>query len=165
MDEPTLEMLTRTYDVIVFKHCYPVSDIDEDTGSPSAESAVKTMENYKLQYAALKEKMLEFPDTKFIVWTGAALVRAKTDERRARRAREFFEWIKGEWDVSGDNVYVWDFFELETAGGLYLKPEYARSETNSHPNGEFARMAAPLFCKRIVDVIEGRGDSGNIMGK
>jgi hypothetical protein len=165
MDEPTLEILTRSYDVIVLKHCFPVSDIGEDTGLPSVESAEKTVGNYKLQYDALKEKMLEFPGTKFIVWTGAALVRAKSDEYRACRARAFFEWVRDEWDESGDNIYVWDFFELETAGGLYLKPEYARSETNSHPNEEFARMAAPLFCKRVVDVIEGRGDSGEVTGK
>jgi len=28
MEEPTLEILTRDYNVIIFKHCYPVSRMD-----------------------------------------------------------------------------------------------------------------------------------------
>ncbi len=34
MEEPTLEMLTKQYQVIIFKHCFPVSNIqaDKDTG-------------------------------------------------------------------------------------------------------------------------------------
>ena len=30
-DEPTLEILTAKYDVIIFKHCFPVSNIKSDT--------------------------------------------------------------------------------------------------------------------------------------
>jgi hypothetical protein len=57
--EPTLEMLTRKYDVIVFKHCFPVSAIEPDTGKADVASRDKRIENYKLQYAALKKKMLQ----------------------------------------------------------------------------------------------------------
>lgn len=157
-DEPTLEMLAEKYDVIVWKHCFPVSGILPDTGSPDSASSGKRIENYRLQYEALKAKMREFPGTKFIVWTGAALVKERTSEAEAARAREFSEWVTGEWDEPGDNVFVWDFFEIETEGGLYLKEEFARSSTNSHPNEEFAKKAAPIFGRRIIDVIEGNAD-------
>jgi hypothetical protein len=158
MEEPTLEMLTPEYDVIVFKHCYPVSNVLEDTGSPDIASEVKTAENYKLQYAALKDKLHQFPDVKFIVWTGAALVEKNTNPENAARARAFFQWVKDEWDQPGDNIYLWDLFELETGGGLYLKNEYAEAEDNSHPNAEFCKMAAPQFAQRIVDVIQGKAE-------
>ena len=69
--EPTLEMLTPKYDVIVFKHCFPVSGIDEDIGKGDVASEDKRVENYKLQYDALKKKLHEFPKTKFIVWKPA----------------------------------------------------------------------------------------------
>ncbi len=163
-NEPTLEMITRQFDVVIFKHCFPVSNIEPDTGDPDVNSDKKTVENYKLQYEALKEKMKEFSETKFIVWTGAALVKENTDEESAKRAKEFFDWVRDEWDEKGDNIFLWDFYELETEGGLYLKDEYARNPTNSHPNEEFAKRVAPLFSRRIVDVIEGRGDTGNIDG-
>ena len=164
LQEPTLEMMTQDYDVIVWKHCYPVSDIQPDTGSPSISSSTKKIENYKLQYEALKDKMSEFPETRFIVWTGAALVEGATTEDKGTRARAFFEWVKTEWDEPGDNIYVWDFFELETEGGLYLKNEYAQSPTDSHPNSTFSARAAAYLCNRIIDVIEGRGDAGSLTG-
>jgi len=163
--EPTLEILTRQYDVIIWKHCFPVSKIKEDTGDPDINSEDKRIENYRLQYAALKTKMGEFPKNKFILWTGAALVKNATNEETAKRAKAFFDWVRNEWDEIGDNIYLWDFYELETEGGLYLKKEYAVSPSNSHPNETFSQKVAPLFCQRIVEVIEGRGDSSSITGK
>lgn len=153
MNEPTLEILTKQYDVIIFKHCFPGSNILADTGNPSADSEVKTLANYKLQYNLLKEKMHAFPNTKFIVWTLAALTEKNTNAENASRAREFYKWVKEEWDEKGDNIYLFDFYQLETEGGLYLKPEFASSDTDSHPNKAFSAKIAPIFCQRIVDVI------------
>lgn len=164
-NNPTLEMLTAQYDVIVWKHCFPVSEIEADTGSPRIDSAAKTLENYKLQYEALKAKMRKFPNIRFIVWTGAALLRDSTNPEQAARAQEFSTWVKQTWDEPGDNIFVWDFRELETEGGLYLLSKYSAGAGDSHPNSTLARMAAPLLGQRIVDVIEGRGDSGTITGK
>jgi len=157
--EPTLEILTTGYDLIVFKHCFPVSSVQADTGSPDAGSSEKRIENYVLQYEALKQKMHAFPSTNFLVWTGAALVRQATDEESATRAKQFFDWVRNDWDEPGDNIFLWDFYGRETEGGLYLKDEYAEGPKNSHPNKKFAKTAAPLFCQRMIDVLEGRGDA------
>lgn len=162
LNEPTLEMLTDDYDVIVWKHCYPVSDVGPDTGSPSVSSSSKTLENYKLQYAALKTKMRSFPNTRFIVWTGSARIQSETNSANATRAQEFATWVKNTWDEDNDNIFVWDFRELETEGGLYLLSNY--SDGDSHPKSSFATTVAPYFSQRIVDVIEGRGDTGSITG-
>jgi hypothetical protein len=163
--QDTLEMLTQAYDVIVWKHCFPVSDVEANTGAPDVSSEVKTIENYQVQYEALKEKMHQFPDTLFLVWTGAAQVAGATDEAYAQRAKQFFDWVEKSWDEPGDNIYLWDFRQLETEGGLYLLDRYAASSTDSHPNDAFAARVAPLFAQRIVDVIEGRGDSGSLTGE
>ena len=164
-EEPTLEMLTAKQDVIVWKHCFPVSGIDADNGAPDVTSEQKTVENYKAQYAGLKTKMREFPATRFVVWTGAALTQASNSEESATRARTFFQWVKSEWDEPGDNIFVWDFYELETQDGLYLPDNFAASPDDSHPNDTLAQLAAPLFAQRVVDVIEGRGDTGKITGE
>jgi len=164
-DEPTLEILTTKYNVIVFKHCFPVSNIKPDLEVPDINSDTKTLANYKLQYAALKEKLLSFPDTKFVIWTPTAQVEQKTNDEEAKRADEFSEWVKTDWDVKGDNIYLWDFRELQVEGGLYFKDEYADSPTNSHPNKKFSNKVAPYFCRRLVDIIEGRGDTSNLTGK
>ena len=155
MEEPTLEILTKKYDVIIFKHCYPVSKIQKDTGSPDIDSSIRRLENYKLQYNALKNKMYEFPDNKFIVWSPAVLVQSKLNEDEAERTFEFYKWIIEEWDQKGDNIFIWDFYKYETEGGLYMLDKYAEGVANSHPNKTFAGKAAPLFCKFIIDVVKG----------
>lgn len=163
--EQNLDDLAAANDVIVFKHCFSVSAIGPDTGAPSVASSLKTVENYKAQYLTLRGRMRQFPGKRFVVWTGAALTEASTDAAQAQRARDFFAWVKSTWDEPGDNVFVWDFRECETGGGLYLQAAYASSPTDSHPNAALASLAAPLMGKRLVDVIEGRGDSGSLTGQ
>jgi hypothetical protein len=164
MEEPTLEMLTKEYKMIIFKHCFPVSDIEEDQNNPNIDSDERRTENYKLQYQALKQKMLEFPQTKFMVWTGAALLESETTPEKAERARKFFDWVRNEWDTPGDNMYLWDFDALETEEGLYLKAENAAAAGDSHPGKDFAKKTAPLLCQRIIDVMQNNGAKTTLIG-
>jgi hypothetical protein len=158
MEEPTLEMLTKNYDVIIFKHCFPGSNILEDTGNPDINSDAKTLENYKLQYNALKKKMHEFPNNKFIVWTPVVCTKNQMTEDQAKRTQQFCKWIIDEWDEKGDNIFIWDYYKYQTEGGLYLPDKYATDPDNSHPNKEFAAKVAPLFCKFVIDVIESKSE-------
>jgi hypothetical protein len=164
MEEPTLEMLSKQYQVIIWKHCFPVSDMKEDISPSNIDSPVKRIENYKLQYLALRDKMHQFPGVKFIVWTGAAQVKDETNEMDAKRAQDFFNWVKNEWDVPEDNIFVWDFRDLETEGGLYLLSKNAQDENNSHPNEQFSEQAAKLLSQRITDVIENEGSKTLLTG-
>jgi len=159
--------LVQQYNVIIIKHCYPVSYLNADSANASVSSANRQIQNYKLQYAALKTEMLKYPDNRFILWTGAAAVAGDpgSSAANAARSREFFTWVKNDWDTAGDNIYLWDFFELETEGDNTLKSAYAASATDSHPNSSFCNQVYPLFCQRVIDVIEGRGDTASITGK
>jgi hypothetical protein len=165
MQEPTIEMLAKEYGLIIWKHCFPVSSIEKETGNPDVNSKEKRIENYKLQYLELKKKMLQFPDTKFLVWTGAALTKEATNPENALRMKQFSEWVVKDWDEENDNIFVWDFYNLETEGGLYVKPEYASPKNNSHPNKYFSNLVAPFFGQRIIDVMSGNGDKTPITGK
>ena len=165
LEEPTLEMLTQDYDLVVFKHCFPVSSIQRDRDSSNPASDEKTLGNYRLQYAALKEKMRSFPETQFLVWTNAALLSTNFTVEEATRSREIVDWVTGEWDETGDNIFVWDFFSLETDGKIFLNPSYANGEKDPHPNQDFSARTAPLFCRRLVSVIEGTGDQTSLTGE
>jgi len=154
--EATLEILTKEYDIIILKHCFPVSHILPESGTPDIDSEVKSLGNYKLQYEALKEKMHQYPENRFIVWTPAVNTQKLMTEDEAIRTREFRDWVVNEWDEKGDNVFVWDFYSYETEGGLYLADKNAVSPENSHPNTEFAGRIAPVFGQFIIDVIESR---------
>jgi hypothetical protein len=165
MEEPTLELLTKDYQVIIFKHCYPVSSIKKDQDSSDIKSYVHTIANYKLQYLALRDKLHQFPKTKFILFTGAVQVRANIKEEEAIRTKEFFTWVKDEWDLKEDNIYLWDLYNLQTEGGNYFRDEYAESPFDSHPNSEFASKAANLLYKRIIDIIENDGSETQLTGE
>lgn len=162
--ELNLDDLVRSYDVIVFKHCYPVSGIEPDNGAPSVSSPVKTEANYMLQYEALKQRMHQFPQTKFILWTPTGLTQSLTNKAQAERANHFSAWVKDSWDVKGDNIFLWDFRQLQTGGGLYVEAAHAERGNESHPSKEFAKQVAPLLGRRIIDVIENRGDASGLTG-
>ena len=163
--ELNLDDLVKDYDVIVFKHCFPVSDIGPDGVTPSVSSPEKTLANYRLQYEALKARLHQFPSKRFIVWTGPALTDGNTNAEKARRAQRWVEWVKNTWDQPGDNIFLWDFYALQTEGGLYVRTEHAMSGTDPHPNPTFSRSVAPLVARRIVDVIEGRGDVASVAAR
>lgn len=156
MEEATLEIMTREFDIIIFKHCFPVSRIQPDAGAADINSDVKTLENYKLQYGALRDKMHQFPDTRFIIWTPAVYTKTQLSEEEAVRTKEFRDWIINVWDEKGDNIFVWDFYAYETEGGLYLAEKNAISPDNSHPNIDFSKRMAPVFGQFIINVIESR---------
>lgn len=164
-EEPTLEILTKEHNVIMFKHCFPVSYIKPDQATPDINSDYPSLANYKLQYNALKNKLHEFPNTKFILWTGATLVETQTTEEIALRAKEFFNWVKEDWDLPEDNIYLWDLYGLQTEGGLYFKDKYTVSPEDSHPNKEFSTYAGKLLFKRIIDIIENKGVKTNLAGE
>jgi hypothetical protein len=165
MKEPTLEILSKQYQVIIFKHCFPVSNILSDDDSSDINSFNKTLGNYRLQYLALRDKLHSFPDTKFILFTGAAQVQAHITLDQSQRAKEFFEWVKKDWDLPDDNIYLWDLYKLQTEEGLYFKEVFATSPNDSHPNKEFSEKAANLLFKRIIDVIENKGLRTKLTGE
>jgi hypothetical protein len=158
MGDPTLEILAKEFDIIIFKHCYPVSNVLEDTGNPNIDSDEKRIENYKIQYDALKKKMHEFPNNKFILWTPASKVKKSITLEEAQRTNDFYKWIINEWDQKGDNIYIWDFYKYETEGGIYLLDNYAAGFDDSHPNKKFAGRMAPLFAQFIIDVAKGKSE-------
>jgi hypothetical protein len=165
MEEPTLEMLTKKYQVIIFKHCFPVSNIQPDKDKGNVNSDYKSLANYKLQYLELREKLSGFPETKFIVFTGAARVKSQITTDEATRAREFFDWVVNDWDVPDDNIHIWDLYNLQTEGDLFFKDDYACSYNNSHPDIFFSDYVSKLLFNRIIDVIKTNGSATSIIGQ
>jgi len=157
-------MLTRDYQVVIFKHCYPVSNIEPDLDSADINSYLHTVSNYKLQYNALKKKLRDFPETRFILFTGAVQVKANLSEEEALRTREFFTWVREDWDQPDDNIFLWDLYSLQTEEGLYFKDEFAASPQDPHPNKEFAGRVVELLFNRIIDVIEDDGKGTSLTG-
>ncbi|HRS05334.1 MAG TPA: hypothetical protein P5336_13265 [Treponema sp.] len=59
---------------------------------------------------------------------------------------------------------MFDFWQLETGGGLYLLASNAENAGDDHPNAAFCTATAPKFAERICDVLQGRGDLDPLTG-
>ncbi len=151
-----LDSFTQNYDVVIFKHCYPGSDVLSDTGSPSVSSSRKSLENYKIQYRALRDKFDNYPNTLFIIWTLPPRNSLDNgDTSQATRANQFSEWLKKEFlteSGSHPNIYVFDFRSIVANSGGFLKTIYVYGD-DSHPNTQANQIAGPLFAQYIIDAI------------
>ncbi|HOF42548.1 MAG: hypothetical protein ACOYB5_03540 [Patescibacteria group bacterium] len=152
-----MNTLAQNYDVIIWKHCYPGAAVLADTGSPSISSNRKSLENYKLQYRALRDMMDSYPNNKFIVWTLVPLHRLATNPSDAARARQFVDWVKEQWlsedGNSHPNIYIFDFYGLVAGADNFLKYEYEGSHTSSdsHPNTLANQTVGPIFSQFIAN--------------
>ncbi|MGV8133856.1 MAG: hypothetical protein AB2L20_01470 [Mangrovibacterium sp.] len=164
-----LEDLCAAYDVVILKHCFPGADILEDTGTPQISSARKSLENYKLQYRALRDKFQEFPENLFIVWTLVPRHRLDADSpQNAKRAKEFADWVKNEWLSENGrdypNIRIFDYFSLAAEMDIHaahprvpycLKYEYelAHDQEDSHPNQLASEEIGRAFSRFIIETI------------
>jgi hypothetical protein len=166
LNTASLETLSKNVDLIVWKHCFPVSIVGADQGSADPASDTRTLANYKAAYLALLDKMRSFPNNRFLVWTGAVEREGTGNDyispEQANRFKAFRDWVVNTWDQKGDNIFVFDFYTMETGGGIYLLP--ANASGDNHPNDTFNQWAAPRFAARVCDVLQGRGDSGSLTG-
>ncbi len=164
IDGTGLDSLTQDYDVIVWKHCYPASDVNVNTGNIDPSSSYQSIENYKAIYRLLRGKMDSFPDKIFIVWTIPPRHRLYGPSSgdtigNAERARSFTFWVKDTFlneDGEHPNIYIFDFRGIVAdSDNLFLKYEYERSHTgtDSHPNDSANNVAGPQFAQFIVDAV------------
>lgn len=139
-------------DIIMFKPCFPNSNIIGDgtlPGNPHEKD--RTIWNYKSVFENLRERFSKTPRKVFIYITAPPLVPGETSAENAGRAREFNNWVKN--DFIADyrkqhgpaNFWVFDLFDVWADSSNYLKSEYRKSDTNSHPNAEGSREATSRF--------------------
>ena len=162
-----LASIAKDYDLVIFKHCFPGAEIDPDTGKPNIASNRKSLENYKLQYRALRTLMDEMPDKKFMVLTLVPLHRLSVSAECAMRANEFVNWVKKQWLTEDgrkhSNIFIFDFFSLAAemnenpAKGkqFCLKYDYESNHTSddSHPNTLAYQTIGPAFAQAVVKAL------------
>ncbi len=162
--------LLERFDIVIMKHCYTAAKIEADINAPDIASDRKSLENYKLQYRAIRDLLDRNPETKFIVFTLTPRHRLRTNAAEAGRAKSFAEWVKNEWlqedGKEHDNIYIFDFWSLiaetnpspEKGAVNCIRYEYEKdhSSDNSHPNLLANETVAPVFARFILNTIEKR---------
>ncbi|MCK5799690.1 MAG: hypothetical protein KAI47_21015 [Deltaproteobacteria bacterium] len=130
----------KQHDVIMFKSCYPASQIDSDA----------KLEAYKGYYKALLPMFKSHPDILFIAMSTPPLVRRDTKKANALRARRWAKWVTTVYAKDLKNVQVFDLFNaLAIREGFKnantLVPQFAHDKWDSHPNVAGAKAVTRMF--------------------
>jgi len=98
--------------VILFKSCFPNSQLEGKPDDPPGPSFELTVAGAKAVYIQLRKAFQSRPDKFFMVITAPPL----QDGRHANNARAFNTWLVKEWlkDYPGKNVAVFDFYNVLT---------------------------------------------------
>ena len=145
----TLSYLLQ-HDVIIFKSCYPVSDI----------KMYATLEEYKDYYRIVAHNTDKYPDKLFVIVTQPPLVKkGSCCKLTAANARSFVNWLKSDEFLSGHpNLVTFDWFDLlaednKNMGNFNnLRTEYSKGDGDSHPNKKANEETAPAFIDFISEV-------------
>lgn len=156
--------ITANHDVILFKSCYPASDIlADDDAKDRADPASKSLANYRRHYLAIRDTVDKMPNRTFVIVTQPPLHPRATTPENATRARAFAEWIgSDEYLGNRPNLFVFDFFDLLADPRTHvLREEYHNSPNrdDSHPNALANAICGPLFADFIANLV-GRGRDG-----
>jgi hypothetical protein len=152
----------RVNDVVMFKSCFPNSDIAAEGAAPGdPASSARTLANYKAVFERLKEQFAKHPDRLFIHMTTPPLVPKATTSENARRAREFDRWLVEEFlpryrsETGLDNFAIFDLYDILADDDNYLRQEFRLgSDDNSHPNAPANKVAAQKFMEFFRPVWE-----------
>jgi hypothetical protein len=130
----------KQHDIIMFKSCFPASNIDDDA----------MLAQYQGYYNSLLPTFKAHPDILFIAMSTPPLVKRDTSPERAARARTWSKWLTTEWVKGAHNVRAFDLFgSLAILEGKpdenTLTPQFATSRDDSHPSPAGARAVTRLF--------------------
>jgi hypothetical protein len=130
----------KQHDIIMFKSCFPASDINDDA----------MLQAYKSYYTAMIPTFRGHLDILFVAMSTPPLTRQETRPDRAKRARAWSRWITTEYPKLSPNVKVFDLFNaLAIPEGKpdenTLVPQFATAKDDSHPSKAGAQAVTRLF--------------------
>lgn len=141
-----------TNDIVMFKSCFPNSHVTENAGSGDPTDRKRTQANYKAVFEGLKDEMAKNKNRLFIYLTAPPLVPEATTAQHAARARDFNDWLIGEFqprylkETGQDNFVVFDLFDFLSDEDNFLKKENRPGNSgDSHPNAVANKAVAVKF--------------------
>ena len=142
-----------TNDIVMFKSCFPNSDIKTDGTAPgNPTSSERTLANYKAAFTGLTTEFRNHPRTLFIYLTFPPLVPEETTPEAALRVRTFNQWLQSELvpayekETGLTNLAVLDLFDILADNSNMLRAEYRNGRPHdSHPNEQANREIARRF--------------------
>ncbi|MGD1994096.1 MAG: hypothetical protein PVI59_12960, partial [Anaerolineae bacterium] len=139
------------YDVIAFKSCFPVSNIESN----------RRLRRYRSYYVSIRDRMDQYPEKLFVIVTQPPQVPGASTPREAQRARELAQWLQSDEFLAGHpNVVVFDFFGQLAGDDNFLRPEYRYDDYDAHPNAQANAEIGPRFVDFIDAAIQSYWEDG-----
>lgn len=152
-----------SYKCLIIKSCYPSSNMSAwGVKSDTNQKTKRTVENYKWHWRNIVREMAKLENNFFAIWTNAPLNKLNTNETKAGLSSQFCKWAKDTLAKGLDpeipnfpsNIYIFDYFHHTADANGFLKQEYVKSGSDSHPNSQATEDVAPLFVKEISDAFK-----------
>ncbi len=139
------------YDVIIFKSCFPNSNIGSD----------EQLAEFQSYYLSMRDRMDQYPNKLFIVVTQPPQVPGASDPDEARRARALADWLASDEFLGGHpNVVTFNFFDLLAGEDNFLRAGYRVDDYDAHPNEVANQTIGPLFVDFVDQAIRNYRDGG-----
>ncbi len=138
------------HDVIMFKSCYPASNISTD----------EELEQRKSWYLKMRDFMDQHRDKIFVLVTPPPLNPAETSAAAAQRARAIATWLTSAEFLSGhSNLFTYDLFDRLAENDaakvdVYMLRQDYRSGTDSHPTQVANERIGPDLVQFVVQSID-----------
>jgi len=120
-------------EIIMFKSCFPNSELEGNPDDPPAPDGGLTVGHAKFIYNDLLNYFATRPDKLFVVITAPPL----QDPTYAANARAFNTWLLQDWLAENDyalqNVAVWDFYNVLTGADHHHRYHDGAVEHVSQP--------------------------------
>lgn len=144
--------------IILFKSCFPNSDLAGNPKDPPATEADLTVGGAKYVYNEILKYFATRPDKMFVLITAPPL----SDGTHAANARALTQWLMNDWlrenNYSHNNVFVYDFYNVLTSSNAHHRVtngqiDYVIGNRNTlfypseddHPSVEGSRKATQEF--------------------
>ncbi len=128
-------------EIVLFKSCFPNSNLEGSADDPAAPGDGLTVSNAKYVYNEILGYFLTRPDKLFIVVTAPPLLRANTSPENAANARAFDNWLVNDWLAENGyplaNVAVFDFYNVLTGKDNHHRVLDGQIEHVFAPGGNF----------------------------
>ena len=139
--------ILESYSVIIFKSCFPASDITSD----------EMLEEYKGYYNQLYEVYEDHPDKLFVPMSTPPLLEGSTSLAAAQRSLEFENWLLGEYkdNYSGTNLVPFGLHSLLSDNNGYLASEFISEGGDDHPNDYSGQVVGEAIWEHLKSYVEG----------
>ena len=140
------------HDIVMFKSCYPNSNITSDA----------KLQEYKQHFSSMLPTFQANPDILFIAMSTPPLVKANTTAAAAVRARQWSRWLTGEYASGVKNVKVFESVRSPRHRGREAGREHAGASVRQrarrlHPSSEGARAVTRLFVPWLNNAVRAAG--------